>query len=174
MPRTLIEFDDEHFTAVDALLANAFLPEGAEEAQLMRGPSFGTWALRDTWDGIVPDGVRMFDQRNRHSPFYFTQKHLHLVAVDENAVAITTSCAGRPIYASMIGSRAALAGFLQEISQRFNDDFLVRWVPAVRAKDALVMSFGPKNVFVPVAQGLSGEIVELELNAYLEFSGLTP
>jgi len=174
MPRTFIEFDDDHFTAVDTLLANAFLPDGLDQAELRRGPSFGTWALRDQWDGVMPENVRMFDQRNRRAPFYFTQKHLHLAVVGKNAVAITTTRAGRPIYANIISSHTALADFLKEINSRFNDDFLARWVPAARARDALAMSVGPKNIFVPVAQGLSGEIVQLELNAYLDFSGLTP
>lgn len=181
MPNVHREFSDEHFVLVDELLSVAFFPdvavdgtagEGRGVAELIRGPSFGVWTFRDGWQRDAPDDISMFNQKNVKSPFYFSQKHLHLMTLDSDAIAVMTTCAGRPLYAKVMGSREDLLVFFKQINQRFDDSYAARWIPAPRGQDALVVSHDEKSVFIPVVAGLGGELLEMNLDEYIQFARL--
>lgn len=172
MPKTLPTFESGYFSAVDRLLAVAFVAEDAMSAELRRGPSLNTWALREKWNGELPNDVRIFNQRDVQSPFYFTQKRIHLLSIGTDAVAVTTTCAGRPIHAGVIGSSNEMSVFFGKVNQLFDDSYLARWVPAPRARDALVVSLEKKVVFLPVASSLGDDLVQMDMNEYVQFAEL--
>lgn len=172
MPKTLPNFEDEYFSAVDQLIGVAFIEGNAVSAELRRGPSFNTWALREDWQGELADGISIFSQRNVQSPFYFTQKRLHLLAIGGDAIAVTTTCAGRPIQAGVLSSYEELSIFFDSVNQIFDDSYTARWIPAVRGRDALAVSFEKKSVFLPVSLSLSGDVVQMDMKEYIRFAEL--
>jgi hypothetical protein len=167
--------ENGYFEAVDEMLSAAFFPpDGVDSAELYRGPSFGVWALRNQEDRNNIRRDIVFDNRNRNSLFFFAQKHAHLQAVDKFAIVITTTCRGRPIYANQIGAREALFRFIAEVDSRFDDSYWVRYIQAPRGRDAIAISRGVDNIFVPIIAGLQDQWMSMDVDEYIQYSGLTP
>jgi hypothetical protein len=173
MALSLEKMEDDYFTAVDDLLAVSFIRGDVDDVQLYRGPSFGVWALRDQWDGVISPQSAVFINTDGKSLFYFAQKKVHMLALDDVAIAVTTTCQGRPIYANEIGKRDALTKLLEAIDIRFNDEYTTRFVPASRGRDALAVSGNEEHHFILLSQNLRGSMETLTLEAFISFAELS-
>lgn len=155
---------------LESTISIAFAEDDDVEYDIFHGPIFSVWGIRDDWDKNTQQSL--FSSRNRSSIFCFKFKHMHIVGLGNKAFKALTLSSGRPLSITEIGTIADINELIQRIDEKFDDNYFVRYIPAPRGRDALALTYGENNYFIPIKQWKETIERPMQLTEYIDYAEL--